>query len=117
MSRVRDDRGAVTVLAALLIAVQIAVMLGGVTIGSVLVARHRAQSIADLASLAAAQRLPAGPAAACREAATLAGTMGGAVLRCTAEHLDVTVVVSVGVGGRAGAHARATARAGPAGPR
>lgn len=89
-------------------------MVGGVKIGSVVVARHRAQSVADLAALAAAQRLPAGPAGACREAAALAGVMGGTVLRCTAEQLDVTVVAGVGVGGWAGAHASATARAGPA---
>ena len=45
-------------------------MVGGVKIGSVVVARHRAQSVADLAALAArngfraARQVPAGEAAA-----------------------------------------------------
>ena len=98
-----------------MVAVLITVTLGGVKIGSALVARHRAQSAADLAALAAAQRVPAGPAAACREARALAAAARATVRTCDVEQLDVTLTVSVAVGGWAGAHAIAGARAGPAG--
>lgn len=81
-------------------------------VGAAVLARHRAQSSADLAALAAAATLPAGPAAACGRARDLAATMGSAVIDCAVTGLDVTVQVSVGVrlGGR---EARAVARAGP----
>lgn len=100
-------------LAALMVVVLITVTLGGVRIGSAVVARHRAQAAADLAALAGARRMPAGSAVACREAAGLAGAMRARVQTCTVEHLDVTVTVVVGVGGWTSAMAGARARAGP----
>lgn len=105
-----------TVLAALMVAALVTVTLGGVKIGSVVVARHRAQSAADLAALAAAQRLPGGLTAACRQAEALAGAMRARVIACTADQLEVTVMAVVAVAGWPGAQARAVARAGPVGP-
>ena len=98
-----------------MVAVLITTTLGGVKIGSAVVARHRAQSAADFAALAGAQWVPAGPAAACRQARALATAVRATMQACAVEQLDVTVTVAVAVGGWSGAHARARARAGPAG--
>ena len=109
-----DDSGAVTVLVAVLVAMLVTVMMGGVWLGSAVVARHRAQAAADLAALAAAVRLPGGAVAACREAQDLAEAMRATVRGCQVERLDVVVTVTARVGGRVAAEARAAARAGPA---
>ena len=97
-------------------AVLLAVTFGAVQIGSAVVARHRAQAAADMAALAAATLMPAGVPAACDEAAAVARAMRTVVSVCTAEALDVTVVVDarlpfalVNFG-----TAQAVARAGPA---
>lgn len=101
-------------LAAFLVAALAAIMVGGSWVGSAIVARHRAQAAADLAALAAAQRVPAGRTAACLGAEALAAAMGAAVTRCELDHLDVSLVVRVDVGARLGGAAVATAKAGPA---
>ncbi|BBZ47016.1 hypothetical protein MPRM_42970 [Mycobacterium parmense] len=106
-----DDRGAATVLAAGMVIVLLWVTGAGAYLGSVVVARHRAQAAADLAALAAATRLPAGEAAACARATTVAREMGVDGDRCEVDGLDVVVTVRVGVP-FAGV-ARAAARAGP----
>ncbi|OBJ70762.1 helicase [Mycobacterium sp. 1274756.6] len=90
---------------------------GGIAcLGSVIVARHRAQAAADLAALAAAGALPAGPAAACSSAAMVVDRMRATLAGCRVENLEVVVAVRVPVplvtGGVVSA---ATARAGPAG--
>lgn len=81
-------------------------------VGAAVLARHRAQAAADLAALAAAAALPAGPATACEQARELAASMGSAIADCAVTGLDITVRVSVGVG-LGGGEARAVARAGP----
>ncbi len=83
----------------------------GAYLGSVVVARHRAQAAADLAALAAAARLPSGAAAACTRAAAVAREMRVDDVRCEVDDLDVVITVQVVVV-FAGA-ARAAARAGP----
>ena len=108
-----DDAGAATVLAAVLIAALVTITLGGIWLGAVEVARHRAQAAADLAALAAASRLSLGPDTACRHASQLAATMRAAVRDCDVEELDVVVTVTVRTGGLMG-EARAASRAGPA---
>jgi secretion/DNA translocation related TadE-like protein len=113
--RLGDQRGAATVLAAVLVAALIAVTLGGVWVGAAVLARHRAQAAADLAALAAATRLPAGAEAACRSADGVVRAMRATLRGCTVAQLDVTVVVSVDTGLRMGGPARAAARAGPTG--
>lgn len=107
------DRGAATVLAAVLIAALVAITLGGVQIGSAVVARHRAQAAADLAALAAAIFLPGGPAAACREAEGVSRAVGAALSACIVEDLDIVITIDVATGGLTGGHAQAKARAGP----
>jgi secretion/DNA translocation related TadE-like protein len=86
----------------------------GAYLGSVVVARHRAQAAADLAALAAASRLPSGAAAACGRASAVAREMRVGDAECRVDGLDVVVTVQVAVA-FAGA-ARAAARAGPADP-
>ena len=97
-------------------AVLITVSLGGVWVGAAVLARHRAQAAADLAALAAAARLPAGPESACREAGALAAAMRATLRGCDIAHLDVVVTVAVDTGLRIGGEAWAAARAGPTEP-
>lgn len=97
-------------------AVLLAVTFGAVQIGSAVVARHRAQAADDVAALAAATLMPAGVPAACDEAAAVARAMRTVVRLCTAEALDVTVVVDARLPFALGnfVTAQAVARAGPA---
>lgn len=96
-------------LAAGLIAVLLSVTGAGGWVGSVVVARHRAQSAADLAALAAAAQLPQGAGSACARARVVAMRVGG--VECRVDGLDVVVSVEVPVP-LAGV-AQASARAGP----
>lgn len=98
-----------------MVAVLLCVTGGGVYLGSVVVARHRAQAAADLAALAAAARLPAGLQAACGWATTVAHRMRADDAECAVHGLDVvvTVEVSVAFAGWGVGPARAAARAGP----
>ena len=116
-SRVAEDGGAATVLAAIMVAALVSLTLGGVWIGAAVVARHRAQTAADLAALAAAASLMGGPTAACRQAGAVTEAMGAALGLCRIEQLDVVVAVTVRPGGWAAGEASAAARAGPAVPR
>ena len=99
-----------------MMAVLMALTVGGAAVGSAVVARHRAQATADLAALAAAAQLAAGPQAACASAASLASAMKATIAACTVADLDVVVTAEVTVRlGRWGVHvASASARAGPA---
>lgn len=112
-SPARDDTGAATLLAAILIAALVSITLGGVQIGSAVVARHRAQAGADMSALAAAMWLPQGAASACRQAAAVSHAMGAQLSRCDVDQLDVVVAVEVATGRLLGARAHASARAGP----
>ncbi|GFG66019.1 hypothetical protein MKUB_35090 [Mycobacterium kubicae] len=108
----RNDQGAATVVAAIMVAVLLCVTVAGVYLGSVVIARHRAQAAADLAALAAAARLPEGAGAACARATAVAQQMGVGNSQCAVDDLDVIVTAEVPVA-FAGV-ARAAARAGPA---
>lgn len=112
--RIGDEVGASTVLAALMIAALVSITYGGVWLGSVVVAQHRAQAAADLSALAGARRLAAGADAVCRQVAAVSAAMRAAVHHCAIERLDVVVTVGVRVGGPVAARVRASARAGPA---
>jgi secretion/DNA translocation related TadE-like protein len=94
-----------------MVAVLLCITGGGAYLGSVVVARHRAQAAADLAALAAAARLPSGVAAACARATLVAREMRVDDAQCGVHALDVVVSVEVAVA-FAGT-ARAAARAGP----
>jgi len=95
--------------------VLVVISLGGVAVGSAVIARHRAQAAADLGALAAAGRLGLGGDAACAWATSVAQRMGAANTSCVVEDLDVVVSVSVTAElGRWGVGtAHAAARAGP----
>ena len=114
-SLVRAELGSASLFAVAMMAVLLAITIGGVYVGSAVIARHRAQSAADLAAVAAAVHLAHGASAACSRASALALAQGTAVTRCEVEHLDVIVTVEthVPLGRIAVGPARATARAGP----
>lgn len=83
--------------------------------GSAVTGRHRVETAADLAALAAAVHVPDGPAVACAHAATVAEGNGGSLRDCRIAGDDVEVVVSrpVSLGGLGVRTARDRARAGP----
>ncbi len=89
-----------------MMAVLLAVTIGGFHIGSAVIARHRAQAAADLSALAAAATVPDGADAACGRASVIASAMRVGVVDCAVDGLDVVVTVRSGP-------ARAAARAGP----
>jgi secretion/DNA translocation related TadE-like protein len=96
-------------------AVLLVITIGGVYVGSAVIARHRAQAAADLAAVAAAVHLADGTRVACSRASALALAMRTAVTHCVVENLDVVVTVEarVPLGRIAAGPARGTARAGP----
>jgi secretion/DNA translocation related TadE-like protein len=87
---------------------------GGVYLGSAVVARHRAQAAADLAALAAAARLAAGPETACAQANAVAREMRVSITSCAVDDLDVVVTIEVRLAVGGWGKAQAAARAGPA---
>jgi secretion/DNA translocation related TadE-like protein len=87
---------------------------GGVYLGSAVVARHRAQAAADLAALAAAARLAAGPETACAQANAVAREMRVRITSCAVDYLDVVVTIEVRLAVGGWGKAQAAARAGPA---
>ncbi|WP_307728207.1 Rv3654c family TadE-like protein [Candidatus Mycobacterium methanotrophicum] len=95
-------------------AVLLSIAGGGVYLGSAVVARHRAQAAADLAALAAAARLAAGPETACAQAKAVASKMRVDTTGCVVEDLDVVVTTEVRLAVGGWGKARAAARAGPA---
>ena len=92
-----------------------AVTAGGALVGSAVVARHRAAAAADLAALAAAAQLPAGPQAACSAAESVTRSIASRVARCDVDGVDVIVATEAvpGFGARWAGPATASARAGP----
>jgi len=103
------------VVAVAMMAALLTITVACVCLGSAVVARHRAQSAADLAALAAAGGLAHGAQSACAHAVAVAEAMRTAVAGCSVAGLDVVVAVDVKVAlGRLGiGTARAVARAGP----
>jgi len=96
-----------------MVVVLLSVTGGCACLGAAVVARHRAQAAADLAALAAAARLPAGPETACAQANAVARAMRVTTAGCAVDDLDVVITIEVGLTvGRWGT-ARAAARAGP----
>jgi secretion/DNA translocation related TadE-like protein len=112
------DRGSVTIWAAALAGL---VWFGSSTAllyGSAVAARHRAETAADLAALAAAVHVPEGPVGACAVGTRIAARNGGSVRGCEVVGDEVEVVVSrqVSLAGLGGYTAVARARAGPVEP-
>ena len=123
-----DDRGIATVVALALAGLLVAVAVGGLVIGELVLVRQRTATTADLAALAAAGRLLAGAGAAeaCGRALVVARAGGSDLVGCEVAGLEATVTVSsdppplvrrVLVGtGRAGARVAVRSRAGPGSP-
>ncbi|WP_067976544.1 Rv3654c family TadE-like protein [Mycolicibacter icosiumassiliensis] len=99
--------------AAAMVAALLSVTGGGLVLGAAVIARHRAQAVADLAALAGAGRVPAGPASACAYVTMLGSRMHAGEISCTVDELDVVITVAMPVSGWRLGPARATARAGP----
>ncbi|MGP4018307.1 Rv3654c family TadE-like protein [Saccharopolyspora sp. 5N708] len=111
------DRGAATVLAAVLSMTLLVLLWIVVQLGAATIARHRAEGAADLAALAAAAHAPQGRQLACEQANRVASGMRAVVAECWLAGWDARVVVRVDLpefvlGGQ---KASARARAGPAG--
>ncbi|MEU9042487.1 MULTISPECIES: Rv3654c family TadE-like protein [unclassified Kitasatospora] len=113
------DTGSATVWLLALAMLGTAVFAATIAVGSVVAARHRAESAADLAALAAADRLLLDPDGGCARAAGIAAAQGAGLVSCvvdrSADVVEVVAEVRVGwlpvrlpVG-----PARARARAGP----
>ncbi|MFR9728942.1 Rv3654c family TadE-like protein [Saccharopolyspora sp. MS10] len=90
-----SDGGAATALAAVLILGLVALAGFGISLGSVMLARHRAEGAADLAALAAAARVPQGRGPACGTAVQVAEAMRARVIDCALDGTDARIVVAV----------------------
>ena len=112
-----DDDGHATVLGAFTIAAFAAVLVMVIYVGGAVLARHRAQSAADLSALAAAIDHVAGEVNPCAAAHDLAGRQRprAELVGCRVDGDDVVVTVRVPVelGSLGTNHATAHARAGP----
>ncbi|WP_269324007.1 Rv3654c family TadE-like protein [Streptosporangium roseum] len=110
------DRGAATIWAAGLMALVFAVTATVVFAGTARVARHRAQSAADLSALAAARLAFAAPERGCAEASSLAEGNGAMITRCFIDGdgiADVQVAVGLSLPVLGDRTIMANARAGP----
>jgi secretion/DNA translocation related TadE-like protein len=109
------DRGSVTVWAAALAGLIWLAAMAAVLYGAAVTGRHRTETAADLAALAAAIHLPDGEPTACSTAAAIAIRNGGELRGCRVAGDDVEVEVATRISlGRLGVRAAvARARAGP----
>ncbi len=110
------DSGVATIWTAMAVAALTGVAVLGFLLGAAVLARHRAESAADLGALAAASHAAEGPTRACEHARWIADRMAVSLLTCRWQRLDAFVEVqapSLGFAGLPGPSARA--RAGPTG--
>lgn len=112
---VRADRGSASILVLALGLVLLSAGLAAATVGAATVARHQAQTAADLGALAGAMRAVQGQPAACGRAAEFVAANHGRLASCELAGLTLTVVVERSAPGLLGLPrpAVATARAGP----
>jgi len=116
--RTGDDRGGATVLVLAVGLVTVLVALGTAAVGAAIVARHRAQTAADLGALAGAVDAMDGVDEACARAAGIVAANGARLTACDLDGFDIVVAVEArptGMAGVAGV-AHASARAGPVEP-
>jgi len=109
-----DDRGALTVTTAFVVAAVLALTVAVLLVGRAAAAAHSARSAADLAALAGAHALRAG-SDACAAAAGLATANSATTTACSIDGHDVVVraEVRVDLGLLGSRTASAVARAGP----
>lgn len=112
---VDGDRGVATVWAAGVIAVLVSMAVFGLRLGEAMVARHHAESAADLAALAGAAVAVAGEQDACAQARRVTDRMRVRLESCHTQGWDVRVDVEAQPAGWLGGLGAATgrARAGP----
>lgn len=110
-----DERGAATVWAAGALAVLMSLTVFGLYLGGAILARHQAESAADLAALAAAGSAVSGERQACGQARMVTERMRVRLVSCSARGWDVLVQVAVRPAGPLAelGDATAQARAGP----
>ena len=114
-----DDRGYATIIGAFAIAVLMVIAIAVIYVGAAVLARHRAQSAADLSALAAAVDHVAAEGDPCATARTFAAAqgVGASVRRCDLDGEDVvlSVAIRIPLGPFGTRDAVASARAGPVG--
>ncbi|WP_327143306.1 Rv3654c family TadE-like protein [Nocardia sp. NBC_01327] len=112
-----DESGGVTVVACVALLALLTLTVLVAQVGVAVAGRHRAQSAADLAALAAAAGLDRGTAAGCARAEEIARRMGVRIVGCTVAEWDVTITVEarMTLGPLGTRSVRAMARAGPIG--
>ncbi|WIX86302.1 Rv3654c family TadE-like protein [Amycolatopsis sp. DG1A-15b] len=109
------DSGAATIWTALAVAALTGVATLALWLGATVIARHRAESAADLGALAAASHANEGPVHACERARWVADRMGVRLVSCRWQQLDALVEVEARGPDLAGLpRPSAHARAGPA---
>jgi len=114
----REDtqRGSATIWTVGLMALVFAVAMAVVFAGMARVARHRAQSAADLSALAAARLAFADPGRSCLRASSLAADNGARITRCSLGEggvADIEVVMEVSLPLKGTVAITSRARAGP----
>jgi len=109
------DSGAATIWTAMAVSALTGVATLAIWLGAAVVARHQAESAADLGALAAASHASEGPAQACERARWVADRMGVTLRTCRWQGLDALVEVEARAPALPGLpHPSAHARAGPA---
>lgn len=113
--RAVDDRGSATVLAAAAVGVLVCLLGLGLQIGAATLARHRAESAADLAALGGAREAVRGADVACARAREIAEGNGSRLVDCVVEGWSVRVITARTCGCLPSVSGAATgrARAGP----
>lgn len=108
----RGERGGVSILVIAVFVVALGLVIGAARLGTALVGKARAETVADAAALAAADSLALGRGDAVASARAIAARNGGTLVSCDCAGRHAQVTVDVPVHGLAGhSHARATARA------
>jgi secretion/DNA translocation related TadE-like protein len=110
------DRGAATVLSAVVCIALLTVMWLGIELCCAVIVRNRAEGTVDLAALAAAAYAPHGEEFACSRAEWVARSMRTPIVSCRLEDWDAQVEVRADPGGILSelGTANVRARAGPA---
>ncbi|MDQ7808138.1 flp pilus-assembly TadE/G-like family protein [Amycolatopsis sp. A133] len=112
----RSDRGAATIWTAMAVAALTGITTLALWLGAAVIARHQAESAADLGALAAASHASEGPTQACERARWIADRMGVTLLTCRWQQLDALVEIEARGPSLAGLpRPSAHARAGPTG--
>lgn len=113
----RSEDGGVTVVASVALLALLTLTVLMAQVGVAVAGRHRAQSAADLAALAAATGLVGGRQSACAEANKIGTRMRVRMIDCEVLDWDVTVIVEarMSLGPLGSRSVRAMARAGPIG--